>query len=736
MSSDPWSGRRGHPAVPLSGEELDRAEFYRSIARAESLGDLMQQLARALASFELHDFDVFLVGEGEAVLTFSRGRTSQSDGKIALRDHPWLMPLLDGRSPVLADATSAQDRVFHPASIAFSLPAPSGVQGVLVVYGLIEASLLDPPAAQELDAIVELFSIALHQIRRHETLQRSYQRATAKLDEFQDAQSILFLRDKREILEAVLSRALRNLGAMTGIIVLDDTGDWGAGHRRGDFTGEQSKSLAHMVDSCFAQRRPGLINSLSGEQSWSFDIDTIHMASVVVFPLMDRGRCIGVLGAFDATVSLDNIETVQATTRAGATAIENWEAQQTIRHQERLQEQMDLAAKAQQRLLPARDPSFRGLRLAHFSLYCDETGGDYVDAFTYGDGGSVGSLVVGDVAGHGLSAAMLMVDLRARLRTMMRLQNPWSPHRVLDSASEVLTQDSAPDEFVTLFLATVDSRTGVMRYANAGHEHPLIYKPKQERWIELASTGIPLGLVSGSRYEVGSLALEPGDILVAMTDGVTEAQASSGAVFGTHAIKHVVETLAGVSAEQLVEAVVAETVAHRDRRAFNDDLTFLVAVVDDVTLRFSAEPPLLSGAMLAEFKFASASRDKDEGLRRIDSLLRETLPGRDSAPLMVSCEEAMSNALVHGNRGDVRKPIAVRIVLSRETDELTVIVSDQGDGFDPRQRVLDHFDESSLHRVSGRGLVIMANLVDRVWYWNGGRSVALTKKIEPSRPSP
>ncbi|MEO1174593.1 MAG: PP2C family protein-serine/threonine phosphatase, partial [Myxococcota bacterium] len=364
------------------------------------------------------------------------------------------------------------------------------------------------------------------------------------------------------------------------------------------------------------------------------------MASVVVFPLMGRGRCIGALVAFDATASLDNIEMVQATTRAGATAVENWEMRQKMLQQRRLQEQMDLAAKAQQRLLPAADPNFRGVRVTHFSLYCDETGGDYVDAFTYEPSGSVGSLIIGDVAGHGLGAAMLMVDLRARLRTMLTLQNPWAPHAVLESASSVLHRDSGTEEFVTLFLATVDARTGVMRYANAGHEHPLLYKAREQRWVELESTGVPLGLIAGSRYEVGVVSIEPGDILVAMTDGVTEAQALSGEAFGTDVVKRAVEALAGETPETIMEAVVAETVAHRDRRAFSDDLTFLIAVVDEVGIEILDEPPILHGELLLETEFSSTAPAKDAALRELEETVRGRFAEAETDALLLSCEEA------------------------------------------------------------------------------------------------
>lgn len=720
---------RNAPPAPflLPSDEDGRFEIFSNLARAESLGDLMQQLSRALVRFDIDDFEVFLTTESEAVLVFSKGRTSQTDGKVTMEQHPWLAPLHHERM-VLASGLSGEDPVFRHASAAMSLPDGDGAQGFVVVYGLVPTSLFEQPVRAELDAVVGLFSVALRQIRRRETLQRSHQRTLAKLDEFQEAQDILFLGDREEILNAVLNRALRNLGSMIGGIVLGRPDDWDLVKEYGSLA-KDGPNVSEMVTECFRRRSPGLINSLSGETTWSFDIDTIHIASMVAFPLMGRGRCIGVLVATDATVSLDNIEMVQATMRAGATAIENWEVRQKTLRQQRLQEQMDLAAKAQQRLLPARDPSFRGIRLNHFSLYCDETGGDYVDAFTYEESRSFGSVLIGDVAGHGLGAAMLMVDLRARLRTMLQLQNPWAPHEVLETVNRVLKEDSAPEEFVTLFLATIDARTGVMRYANAGHEPPLLFKRSQRRWVELESTGIPLGLVSDAHYDVAIATVEPGDVLIAMTDGVTEAQATDGKVFGTESIRRAVEGMGIVAPERLMEAVVAETVRHRDRRAFNDDLTFLIGVVEDIGLQLLEAPPLIGGELVWETQFDSVAAKKDAALRELGHVLGNAFPKQDLDALFLSCEEAMSNALEHGNRNDPEKRVTVRVIHDEEQAELNVIVRDEGSGFDPRMSVTQHFEERSLHRVSGRGLVIMANLVDRVAYFNEGRAVALTAAL-------
>ncbi|MEO0812461.1 MAG: GAF domain-containing protein, partial [Myxococcota bacterium] len=302
---DPY---RDTPAAPflLAPNDDERFAVFSLLARAESLGDLMSQMSKALARFDVEDFEVFLTTDLEAVLVFSRGRTSNTDGKVILDQHPWLAPLSSERV-VLASELSGKDSVFRNASAAMALPGNTINQGFLVVYGLVPTSLFEQPIRAELDAVVGLFSVALGQIRRQETLQRSHQRAVAKLDEFQEAQDILFLGDREEILTAVLGRALRNLGALQGCIVLGEPGDWELAQEQGRIQ-QDDPVVKEMVAECFGRKSPGLINSLSGEQTWSFDIDTIHMATMVAFPLLGRGRCIGVLLATDATVSLDNIE--------------------------------------------------------------------------------------------------------------------------------------------------------------------------------------------------------------------------------------------------------------------------------------------------------------------------------------------------------------------------------------------------------------------------------------------
>lgn len=716
------------PSIDLPGNQ-DRLELVLSLARANNLGDLTQQLSRALSSFDIEDFEVFLASDNDGVLVFSRGRTSSTEGKIAFREHPWFTPLFDGESLSLSNAISADDPVFSEASAAIALQVPSGTQGVLVLYGPIPSSVFRTPKVAELLTMTELFSVGLHQTRTREMLQRTQQRATAKLEEFQDAQDILFLGEKAEILHAVLARGLQNLGAMTGAIVLGDSNGWELAEERGEL-GSSKEPMQHMVRQCFTQLKPGLINALSGEESWTFDVDTIHMASVVAFPLHGHERVVGALIAFDATVSLDNIEMVQATARAGAIAVENWEVRQKMLEQQRLQEQMDLAARAQQRLLPASDPKFRGMRIKHFSRYCDETGGDYVDAFTHERSSDVGTLIIGDVSGHGLGAALMMVDLRARLRTMFQQQDPWSLHTLLQSANTVLKRESAPEEFVTLFVATLDSRTGVFRYANAGHEPPLLYKSHENRWLELEATGVPLGLVEPATYGVRAMCLEPGDILIAMTDGITEAQTESGETLGTEPIKRVVESMGEAPAEDIVAAVVDRTLSHRDQQAFTDDLTFLVMSVQEVSLQVFDKPPILHGEKIFETEFPSTITAKDEVLLALESELSKRFQKFDTAAFVLSCEEAMSNSLVHGNRNDAGMSIRIRLIWDNFEHALTGVVEDSGEGFEVQARVIEHFEAPALRRTGGRGLIMMANLVDRVAYWNGGRSVALTQRFQ------
>ena len=187
---------------------------------------------------------------------------------------------------------------------------------------------------------------------------------------------------------------------------------------------------------------------------------------------------------------------------------------------ERMEEALQVAQNIQMGLLPEKAPAVTGYDLAGFSVACDETGGDYFDYIEFDDG-RVG-LVIGDVSGHGLGAAMFMASARASLRSLLMSSDDLP--QTLARLNNRLCWDMSDEAFMTFFMAILDPSNGTLRYSSAGHEEGIIYRASDGSFDMLESTGLPLGMMEDMDFPEGPMTImNEGDILLLTTDGVFEA---------------------------------------------------------------------------------------------------------------------------------------------------------------------------------------------------------------------
>jgi serine phosphatase RsbU (regulator of sigma subunit) len=182
-------------------------------------------------------------------------------------------------------------------------------------------------------------------------------------------------------------------------------------------------------------------------------------------------------------------------------------------------------------------------------------------------------LVVADVSGHGLSAAIIMSAFRALARTGLRAGQ--SLDEVAGTLDRELPDTTAGSAFVTAVLATYDPASGRLRYVNCGHNPPLLDRPGQPpHWLE---TGGPLlGLIDDATFEIGEVQLVPGDQLVIFTDGIVEARSPAGVWFGTERLASLVTAQRGQRARALVDQIVGEARMLAGVRGLEDDATMLL----------------------------------------------------------------------------------------------------------------------------------------------------------------
>jgi phosphoserine phosphatase RsbU/P len=237
----------------------------------------------------------------------------------------------------------------------------------------------------------------------------------------------------------------------------------------------------------------------------------------------------------------------------------------------RVQQEMQIAREVQKKLLPQQAPVLQTLDYAGECLQARAVGGDYYDFLDLGSG-RVG-FVLADVAGKGISAALLMANLQANLRSQYATALE-DPVRLLRGVNQVFYNNTADNRYATLFFARYDDSDRTLFYVNCGHNPPVLLR-KDGTIERLSSTATVLGLFSDWNCEVQNVQLRPGDTLIAFTDGVTEATNPHGEEFGEERLIEFMRKFDGLSTERLLRRI-QESVLEFSPGEQHDDLTLLV----------------------------------------------------------------------------------------------------------------------------------------------------------------
>jgi serine phosphatase RsbU (regulator of sigma subunit) len=241
--------------------------------------------------------------------------------------------------------------------------------------------------------------------------------------------------------------------------------------------------------------------------------------------------------------------------------------------QERLEHDLEIAEEVQQRLFPRRDPEIRALDCHGVCRPARGVAGDYYDFLTLGAGRT--GIAVGDVAGKGLPAALLMASLQGSLRSLATLSRdgPASLAAELNAQLYALTERN---RFTTFFWAVWEESSRSLTWVNAGHNAPMLLRASGT--IErLPPSGPPLGALPGAAYRDATIALAPGDLLVVFTDGVTEAVDAADTEFGEARLEALLRRDGDRSAAATCDRIIAAVRQFEAGAPQNDDITLVVA---------------------------------------------------------------------------------------------------------------------------------------------------------------
>jgi serine phosphatase RsbU (regulator of sigma subunit) len=225
--------------------------------------------------------------------------------------------------------------------------------------------------------------------------------------------------------------------------------------------------------------------------------------------------------------------------------------QEVAQERERIEQELRVARLIQHTLLPKSLPELEGHQIAVYYQPAREVGGDFYD-FLWLPDGRLG-LIVGDVSGKGVPAAIVMAITRTMLRAAYRMGSP-VPGEIFEQVNNILYRDIPPNMFVTCLAALLDSRSGRLQYANAGHDPP--YVRHADGVGRLRARGMPLGLMPDMIYEQKEITLEPGESILLYSDGLVEAHDSRREIFGFPRMQSFVG--AHPDAATLIDSLLAE----------------------------------------------------------------------------------------------------------------------------------------------------------------------------------
>jgi serine phosphatase RsbU (regulator of sigma subunit)/anti-sigma regulatory factor (Ser/Thr protein kinase) len=476
--------------------------------------------------------------------------------------------------------------------------------------------------------------------------------------------------------------------------------------------------------------------------SGAVEIDTLELDSPalaelrstgvkLVVPLVSQGELIGVLNlgprmseqdySSDDRKLLDNLAAQAAPALRVGQLVREQEAEAVTR--QRFEQELEVARLIQQNFLPKELPDLPGWHVSAYYRPAREVGGDFYDVIPLADG-RVG-FVVGDVTDKGVPAALVMSATRSVLRASA--QRIIEPGAVLERVNEHLCPDMPAKMFVTCLYGVLDPKTGLLRFANAGHDVP--YVKTADGVGELRARGMPLGLMPGSAYEEKETTLQPGDSVLLHSDGIVEAHDRDREMFGFPRLMETVGRSPG--GQKLIDRILTELDEFTGPDAEQeDDITM-------VTLERSGGG---NGAganaterVLDEFELPSEPGGEREAMKRVASAVEGI--GLEPARLErlgTAVAEATMNAMEHGNEYRADRPVSIRVLHS--PDRLRVQVSDAG-----RRGDLPPVEEPDLEaKLEGRqaprgwGLLLIEKMVDetRVSSESDGHTLELVLRLK------
>lgn len=415
---------------------------------------------------------------------------------------------------------------------------------------------------------------------------RKLQRAVDELAVLNDlAQSIGGSLDSEIVMRTIISRSTRAVGAEQGDVTLvdDEAEDKHLQTLVRSIVSSGKQSPLHMNENLLGwmliNKKPLKINDPANDDRFANVNWDESIRSVLSAPLMVKSKLIGMLTVYNKKEQpgfTDEDKRLLAIIAAqSAQVVENARLYEEEKEYQLVQKEMELASEIQKKLLPSKAPQIDGYSLGGRNLTAKSVGGDYFDFIQIDD--SRWALCLGDISGKGLSASLLMSNLQAILRGQVLHLD--TPDDILNHANIQLFHNTSSGRFATLFLGILDTEKHLLHFANGGHDYPFLLR-NGSKIKRLSLNGIPLGIMEDSRYESGSIELQPGECLFVYSDGITESMNANEELFGEERLKELLISAASdiQDSDKLIDNVFQASIEYCGKKQLSDDMTALVLI--------------------------------------------------------------------------------------------------------------------------------------------------------------
>ncbi len=385
-----------------------------------------------------------------------------------------------------------------------------------------------------------------------------------------------------EVIDMIVKKCIKHMGVEQCTVTLLEENRQNAPFktfiRRSDKSGEiiPFRLNSQLTGWMIKNKKPLLSNDISTDKRFQTKKDKDQpIRSLLSVPLILKGELQGSINVFnkksDQTFTRGDVRLLSIIATQSTQVIENARLYEEEKNLLILEEEMNKAYTIQMKLLPREAPRIPGYDLFGRSIPARKVGGDYFDFIPYQ--GKKLAFCLGDVVGKGIPAALLMASTQATIRG--QIINDFSPRKCMENSNVLLHRSTTPDKFVTLFLGILDHNNHTVEYCNAGHNYPCLFR-QSGRMATLDTGDIILSTLEDYSYSESTTQMNPGDVLILYSDGITEAFNEDDQQYGEERLIETVKDNINEPARTLTVRIVSSVREFAGTREQSDDITLMV----------------------------------------------------------------------------------------------------------------------------------------------------------------